>query len=278
MRLDRCALGAQEGIIVCDYVNGSEKLRDCARGGRAVPIIASLFHTTLRAWQEGSATVESPLQAYLKDRMPIEIPGCRRPLIENYGVLKEPMELRALLDTTVSTPVRVGVVHGDLHSLNILVRNGEAIVIDFEKVANGEPLLLDLATLEAGLLVDGFIGDRRNGAELLKSIKSLYQFDSLVGDKMARCDPSDGSAWFFDCIRQIRLHARRNELASAQYALTLATELAKKACSTSVIGGAASCSANAITADRVRALAYVLAQRILVELDKSNASKVSESP
>ena len=58
-------------------------------------------------------------------------------------------------------PVRVGVVHGDLHALNVLVRGGDAIVIDFEKLEIQLPLLLDLASLEAGLFVDGFIGDRR---------------------------------------------------------------------------------------------------------------------
>ena len=51
LRLDRCALGAQQGIIVSDYVSGSEKLRDCARDGRAVPVIANLFqhHTSCLA-------------------------------------------------------------------------------------------------------------------------------------------------------------------------------------------------------------------------------------
>ncbi len=271
LRLDRCALGAQEGIIVSDYVNGAEKLRDCARDGRAVPVIASLFNTTLRAWQDGSRTVERPLQAYLKDRMPDEIPEHRRSLIERYGMLKKPTELQALLDTMGSKPVRVGVVHGDLHALNVLVRNGDAIVIDFEKVADDVPLLLDLASLEAGLFVDGFVGARRTARDLLKSIKSLYEIDALVQHKFNPCDPSDGSAWYFDCVRQVRLQARQIELSSSQYAFALAIELAKKACNRRNFDCVTERSGQVLTAERVRALAYVLAERILLKLSRTNA-------
>ena len=69
--------------------------------------------------------------------------------------------------------VQVGAIHGDLHALNVLVRGGDAIVIDFEKVEMKAPLLLDFASLEAGLFVGGFIGDGRDGQELLQSIESL---------------------------------------------------------------------------------------------------------
>ena len=159
LRLDRCALGTQQGIIVSDYVSGSEKLSKCARDGRAVPIIANLFNTTLCAWQDESRTVDKPLQDYLSDRMPNKIPEHRRSLIKDYEILKKPAELRALLNSISSKPVKVGFIHGDLHALNVLVRGGDAIVIDFEKVDNDMPLLLDLASLEAGLFVEGFIDE-----------------------------------------------------------------------------------------------------------------------
>ena len=276
LRLDRCALGTQQGIIVSDYVSGSENLRDCARDGRAVPVIASLFNSTLRAWQDGSKIVQKPLQDYLKDRMPNEIPERRRSLIESYATLKKPTELLTLFETMTSKPVRVGVVHGDLHALNVLVRDGDAIVIDFEKVKQDVPLLLDLASLEAGLFVDGFVGDQRIDTDILNSIECLYEVDALVGPHINPCDPSDGSAWFFDCVRQIRMQARQIELASGQYALTVAVELAKKSCKEKDFDSSKEPSGQGLTGEEVRALAYVLAERVLAKLSDRKAENNSE--
>ena len=267
LRLDRCALGSKQGIIVSDYVSGAEKLRDCARDGRAVPVIASLFNTTLRSWRDGSNIENISLQDDLKDRMPVEIPEDRRLLIVDFGDYKEPTELKALLEKGSSKPVQVGMVHGDLHSLNVLVRGGDAIVIDFEKVENGKPLLLDLASLEAGLFVDGFIGDRRTRPDLLTSIESLFEIDVLLEHCSSPCDPSNGSAWFFDCVRQIRMQARQIELMKGQYTLTLAVELAKKACKKNLVSSAIHAK-EGLNVDDVRAIAYVLAQRILVKLSE----------
>ena len=271
LRLDRCELGAQQGIIVSDYVSGSENLLDCARNGLGAPVIASLFNTTLRVWQDSSKVADKSLQDYLKDRMPNLIPEHRRSLIEHYGILKEPTELQALLDTMPSKPVQIGVVHGDLHALNVLVRNGDAIVIDFEKMHDDLPLLLDLASLEAGLFVDGFVSDRRNGADLLKSIECLYEVDALVKLRFDPCHPGDGSAWFFDCVRQIRMQARQVELKRRQYALTLGIEFAKKACKNFKLNSSTNPAEPALTGEDIRALAYVLAARILDKLSRGHS-------
>ena len=278
LRLDRCSLGAEQGIIVSDYVSGSEKLRDCARDGRAVPVIANLFNTTLMSWRDGSMQSDTPLQEYLKSRMPDYIPEHRKPLIEKFGNCIVPTKLKAHFEARPSTPVRVGVVHGDLHSLNVLVRGADAIVIDFEKVENNKPLLLDLASLEAGLFVDGFIGDQRSGPNLLDSIECLYKVHILVEYHSFSCDPSDGSAWFFDCVKQIRMQARQIELENGQYALTLAAELAKKACKEKNFDRKfpTESEKQALTGEDVRALAYVLAGRILANYPIANADSNAE--
>jgi len=272
LRLNRCALGTQQGIIVSDYVSGSEKLSNCAQDGRAVPIIANLFNTTLRAWQDCRRKVENPLQDYLRERMPDKIPKHRRPLIKGYENLKKPTELRGLLEKISSKPVLLGIIHGDLHALNILVRGGDAIVIDFEKVGDERPLLLDLASLEAGLFVEGFIGDTRTPEAILESIGSLYDVVALVSLDFIPCDPSSRSAWFFDCVRQIRMQARQIELANGQYALTVAVELAKKACNETVFNCQAEIEDEKMTREELRATAYILSERILVKLSNSNSA------
>lgn len=262
LRLDRCALGHSQGIIVSDYVSGAEALRDCARDGRAVPVIANLFNSTLCAWRNNAKPEQMSLQEYLCKKMSLPIPAHREPLIKNYGASKSPEELKTMFMAMDSRPVLVGVVHGDLHATNVLVRGNDAIVIDFEKVESRAPLLWDMASLEGGLFVDGFIGDRRSGPDVLKSVECLYQAPALEGD-IVPCHPSDGSAWFFDCVRQIRMRAGQIELAPHQYALALAVALVRKACNEDDFREDKT-GAPGLSREDVRALAYVLSERLLV--------------
>ncbi|MHB8345878.1 MAG: phosphotransferase [Acidiferrobacterales bacterium] len=270
LRLDRCALGHDQGIIVSDYVNGAEPLKDCARDGRAVPVIANLFNSTLWSWRNGAEPEQTQMQEYLRDKILLTIPSHREPLVKAYGASKSPEELMALFMALSSQPVLVGVVHGDLHATNVLVRGNDAIVIDFEKVGTRAPLLWDMASLEGGLFVDGFIGDRRTGVDLLKSVECLYKADTFDGN-MITCHPGDGSAWFFDCVRQIRMQAGQVELVPRQYALALAAALARKACNEEdfredkIRDPTPSCP---LSREDVRALAYVLSERILVGLSQ----------
>ncbi len=270
LRLDRCALGHVQGIIVSDYVNGAEPLRDCARDGRAVPVIANLFNSTLLAWRNGAESEQRPLQESLVEQMSLTIPAHRKPLMDAYDATRSPEELKNLFMAGNSRPVLVGVVHGDLHATNVLVRGNDAIIIDFEKVGTRAPLLRDMASLEAGLFVDGFVGDRRTGVDLLMSVACLYEA-AAFDDNVVPCHPSDGSAWFFDCVRQIRMQARQVELAARQYALALAVALARKACNKEDFrkdktrAPAPSCP---LSREDVRALAYVLSERILVGISR----------
>lgn len=281
LRLERCALGYRSGIIVSDYVSGAQPIRDCARDGRAPAVIANLFNVTFRAWHNGAESSDTPLQEYLSQRIPSQIPDFRRPLIKKYGAKKSLEELGKLLVAGESRPVSLGVIHGDLHATNVLVRGGDAILIDFERVEEKAPLLRDLACLEGGLFVDGFVGDQRSPRMILDSIKCLYERKLLQDGHVSPCHPADGSAWFFDCVMQIRMQARQHELAPHQYALVLASELVRKACNahnfdanTQTRVGKIDAKANEhrnlrvegtpIRMEQTRAMAYVLAEWILL--------------
>lgn len=290
LRLERCALGHRWGIIVSDYVSGAEPLRDCARDSRAAAVIANLFNVTLRAWYNSAGSEDVPLQKHLIARHPEAIPPFRTHLIQKYGATKSLEELGKLVLAGESRPVRIGVIHGDLHATNVLVRGGDAILIDFEKVQKSAPLLRDVACLEGGLFVDGFVGDRRDPRSILASVECLYERELLLGGRVSPCHPIDGSAWFFDCVMQIRMQARQIELVPGQYALVLASELMRKACKfhdfdadlNGAVGGpstglgtrSARASVERVRMEDTRAMAYVLAERILSGLT-TTSPKVS---
>jgi len=266
LKLDRCALGYEFGILVSDYVTGAETLKDCARDGRAATAVGNLFSTTIASWRSGAEVVDLSLVATLEKHFPKAIPDHRRPLMTRYGAALDIDRLLTQFQGIDSRPVLMGVIHGDLHATNVLVRGSDSIIIDFEKIEMNEPVLFDAASLEAGLFIDGFIGDRRSGEEVMRSIEQLYSVAALNGE-MLTCHPKDGSSWFFDCVRQIRLHAQPMEQERNQYAATLACVLAKKACKDIVFIDNDGASGRLARED-VRAMAMVLAERIIEALSE----------
>jgi hypothetical protein len=256
LTLDRCGLGARDGIVVGDFVEESEALRDVACAGRSVHALGTLFSRTLAAWRhDARKDNERSITQALSYLLPagIDIPDKRKVLITSLGTTADLKQIRRLLDKCDAKPILIGTIHGDLNASNILIRLSDAIVIDFEKLEEGRPLLYDAASVEAGLLVDGFAKDTRNLEDWFKSIESLYDSHDMF-DWRVPCHPMDGSAWFYDCVRQIRLHAKQLELQKGQYATALALALVKKSCNEHIFHD---------RRDQLRAAAYVLGERIL---------------
>ena len=67
------------------------------------------------------------------------------------------------------------------------------------------------------------------------------------------------------------MQARQIELANRQYALTVAVELAKKACNEKVFNSQTEIDDDKMTREELRAAAYILSERILVKLSNSNS-------
>ena len=249
---DRCCLGAKEGIIVGDWVEESESLRDCACAGRSASAIACLFDRTLLGWHRQARAVSSSLSKGLLSRFPRKINSRRLERARELGATLDPGQLRVLFERCTSTPVLVGPIHGDLHAANVRVRATDAIVIDFAAHRH-YPLVYDAACLEASLLVEGFADDGRDIEEWLRSLDLLYQhppFDYAV----TPANPKNRSFWFHACVQQIRRYARQWECGRDQYAGALAVALLNKACK--------DVNVPEPEASR-RAVAYVLAERVL---------------
>lgn len=250
---ERCHLGANEGILVGDYVESSESLNTTAKNGRSAQAIACLFNTTLDGWYRSAEEKPTPLTSVLK------VPDFSRRTARlvsatALGATLSPAQLTELFSkSAAAVPVLMGPGHGDLHAANILVRASDAIVIDFLAHKN-MPLVYDVACLEASLLVDGFAQDERDIPSWLASIACLYDGE-IPYQKGGSTHPKDPSAWFFGCASQIRLYARRLERHRGQYAAALAIALLNKA----VKDGALPEPENSR-----RAAAYYLAEKLLI--------------
>jgi hypothetical protein len=281
LRMDRCSLGATQGLIVSDYVAGAEALRDSAREGRGTVPIANLFNQTLWAWRRGAKDEPVILGDKLLPRLTREPPEHR---IERYAALGATRgigDLRAQFKFCQSTPVLIGVVHGDLHATNVLVRQGDAVIIDLADVDSGRPLLFDAASLEGGLLIDGFLkGDSRPINEILRSILPLYRLAAFADDDHF-CELHSQTSWYFDSVRQIRMQARQLERGGPgafQYAWTLAAVLLAKSCNgqdfTKLEDG--STPEARVRREEIRAMSWVVAETILSQLAKATVAPAAE--
>jgi hypothetical protein len=121
-----------------------------------------------------------------------------------------------------------------MHAANVLVRHGDAILIDFEKLEPNYPLTYDPASLEGGLLCEGFVKDfkeeRFTPEVLAKLIEPLYRQSALEGCGTTLCRPGDQTEWYYDAVNQIRTLSWAAENHPGQYALTLALCLIRKGC------------------------------------------------
>ncbi|MGA2373831.1 MAG: hypothetical protein ABSG11_24515 [Candidatus Korobacteraceae bacterium] len=251
---ERCCLGASVGLIVGDYVEESESLRDCASQGRAATAISCLFDRTLLGWYRSAHKVDTSLAAGLANSFPRQhkISSDRFARARALGATLNLSELRSLFERCDKGPVLVGPIHRDLHAANVRVRATDAIVIDFY-AHRDFPLVYDAACLEASLLVEGFADDKRDIEEWLLSLTPLYD-NPLLDGTLPHPNPKDRSCWFHACIRQIRRYAHQWQCCDHQYAAALAVALLTKAVKDK--------DAPEPEFSR-RAAAYVLAERVL---------------
>lgn len=225
----RCCLGSTEGIIVGDWVEESENLADSARSGRAVSAIACLFDKTLSGWYRAAEKKDTSIAASLKNRFPRWLPTQRYERALALGATKSLAELRTLFKKCNARSILVGPSHGDLHVANVRVRAHDAIIIDF--VAHRlAPILYDLASLEASLIVDGFSSVTLDDVpRWVHEIEELYPAAKALDMAPACPLPKHAHGWFFSLVRQIRLYAQRLEQSRGQYAAALSVALLVKA-------------------------------------------------
>lgn len=280
LRKDRCNLGSTQGILVGDFVEGTESLIDCARGGRCGHAIANLFDKTLAGWRKQALEDERPLASHLAEKWfregtaaPLVVPPERAKIVERLGGEVGIAPLREIFDRFASTKPLYAPAHGDLHATNILVRHGDAIIIDFEKLRANYPLTYDPASLEGGLLVEGFIENlkrkkRKNSVtpkKLVEELRALYNLSVFQHRTHPLCHRGSLAEWYYDCVNQIRTLSWSSENVSGQYALTLALCLIRKGCNQN--------DSFSKEQNTLRAISFFFGQKILREFASHEASQ-----
>lgn len=242
LRPDRCNLGSTQGILVGDFVEGAESLIACARGGRCGHAIANLFDKTLGGWRkQGDVNKTNRLFRYFEDKWlvegssdPIAVPSDRAIIVNALGGDVDVGPLKQIFEKHGQTWPLCAPAHGDMHAGNVLVRHGDAILIDFEKLKDEYPLPYDPASLEGGLLVEGFVKEIEKGklkpGDLVALINPLYEQPALKAPSTTPCRPGHGAEWYYTAVNQIRALSWSAENESGQYALTLALCLIRKGC------------------------------------------------
>ena len=270
LRRDRCNLGSTQGILVGDFVEGAESLVTCAQGARCGHAISNLFDKTLGGWRKQRLLdTERPLSAYLEIKWFIEgsneriaLPDERAKIVRALGGETAMAGLHKLFAEKANTLTLIAPAHGDMHATNVLVRHGDAIIIDFEKLEANYPLTYDPASLEGGLLVEGFIVDFERGNltpdELVHLIRPLYERKALGSGSETNCKPGTRADWYYSAVNQIRALSWSSEGEPSQYALTLALCLIRKGCNPHE-------ALHREAANATRAVAFFLGQKLLRE-------------
>jgi hypothetical protein len=253
LNYDRCCLGANQGVLVGDFIDASESLETSARGGRSGPAIACLFDRTLYAWYRGAEDRAISIADALKSRFPTAVVRRRLGVARRHGAKRELRDLRHLFLRCDRKPTKFARIHGDLHVNNVRVRGHEALVLDFYAHNEG-PMLFDLATMEASLLVEAFGSVHPEPfANWVESMLPLYD-NAKIDMVPPHGDPRDVNQWFHEAVRQLRHYALRVGSAD-QYAAALGLALLIKASKDPRKQG---------PEDDRRSAAYVLAEKVLV--------------
>jgi hypothetical protein len=208
----RCVTTHVCAALVCDFIEGALPLRDALRNGHAGATIFALFEVTLRGLRSHTLRTQEQMDLIrtfvLERARSLEIVAIYQDRIESarrFGLNRNPpileKELEALAD---KFPSRRGIYHGDLNAGNIMVRNRDAIVIDFESMADFGPLSADPAVLEVSL---AFGTDAKDDPNAFESWRSFINYLFVDTDPLVPPIQTGNHfdfGWLEKAIRELR--------------------------------------------------------------------------
>ncbi len=271
----RCIRGHKKGIIVGDFVEVSEPLMHVAKRGHAHSAINSLLDVALHKWHIEPSEYTGNLANKINHGLEYSVfnPNpCnakrKKAINERYIRVKQAgvkLTPEQILDELYSLdPVKFTqvIVHGDLHGYNVMVRNSDAILIDFDSVKFPAPIVTDYASLEIGLIFhveDKEKIDHKNDTENWRAIvDTLYSLENIKNPSCLLRGTSRRE-WHWSCVKQIRIRVIAEQLSRHEYVIALIMNLMRRATYPSNCNDIEHVK---IDDDR-RDYAYILASRLL---------------
>lgn len=270
---NRCHMGEKFGVIVGDFFEGAVSLSKVQPRARMRSIIASLFDDGMRSWralaERSSVYSPGPIEGHLPNGIRAgEISEEVIAQAEKLGGSVVPEDLQARLCTlSANEQFHLGIVHGDLHPGNIMVRLGEAVLIDFAYCKDRKAMCADITSLEVGLAfttaaaeldADGEEQQLAAFKEWRATVDQLFTLQSIKA--VSHQDSRTGSfAWLWDVCRQLRNYRQQIGDTERAYALILCAYLLRRARLTS--------NASPTVESRFAATALLIAKRLLDELE-----------
>lgn len=258
----RCVTGANRAVMVSDFVEDAVSLSDICKRPDGRRVVYSLFDDALKSWRRHAfadvSDPKAPITEHLGDIMRVDrISSDVRTEARKFGAAKTPEALAQDLATCSTHEWKLGIIHGDLHPGNIMVRGAEAILIDFASVWDKKkPLVADLACLETGMCFTVAPEDCIKGPSKAKAfeqwcaaIDDLFSLSCLM--RVPPQQEPTGMSWLRDACRQTRTLAAQLEATPAAYGAALALYLLRRA----RLGGAKN--------SKIEAYALLTAERII---------------
>jgi len=270
-RIERCVQTKNYKSLVGNFVDDSISLRKVLEDTYHEGIIHSLFEKSLRGFRRHpfiSRQQPSPeaLIKFIKGRIKIDELVQRNDMIsmaKELGLKSDILQLNDSLLASCTEPCRTGPIHGDLHSGNVMVSGNDAILIDFSAINPYGPLTADPATLEISLCFD--LGEKTPSLfeNWQKFIDEVYEPDRILKPLPFTDQIPTEFSWLRRAIREIRLILIGCDCCKDEIKIILACYLMRIArLSPKKIEGKDDFEF------KCRAYALVIAERIIISLDK----------
>jgi hypothetical protein len=232
---ERSLLGARWGVLVANFIEHSKSLDDMIHEGLTQGLAASIFDDALRGWRR---------QAYHESRFKVtrsitqslcgagfdnNIAQSERAetiarKAKKFGAVSSAEELSRRLSALPAVEHHCAIMHGDLHPLNIRVRNGQAVLIDFAAVSDG-PIVGDPAMLDAAVALRI---KEPNFVVWRSYVEKWFAYDNLIRLPDAPA-PEDYHMAIGEFLRDIRRIGLSDQRSQGEYATAVAVFLLRHA-------------------------------------------------
>jgi hypothetical protein len=225
----RCVTGHKLAMLVGNFVEDAVPLRVALRNGQGGKVLFELFETTLRAFR-----LQPTAAGHGKKKKLVEFVNRRarcakiEPSIvecaQKLGLTKDPKDLEhRLCELSKDVETWCGPIHGDLHDGNVMVRSGDAILIDMRSIDDG-PLTADPATLEVSLVF------RTDESDCVEDLDDWRKFvDGIYGSLPLRPPHPDAESsvgrWLLRAVRDMRFVLLGYDCHDTEAAIVIACHL-----------------------------------------------------